>query len=50
MNLDYYMSLPCNVEIIKDTDEDALENLKDVKAVWFSSALEYKDPIIAPIS
>ena len=69
MDLDYYMSLPYRVEIIKDTDEegyvafipelkgcittgvteeDALENLKDAKAAWLSSALEDGDPIPEP--
>lgn len=69
MDLDYYMSLPYRVEIIKDTDEEgyvafipelkgcittgtteeeALENLKDSKAAWFSSAIEDGDPIPEP--
>lgn len=69
MDLDYYMSLPYRVEIIKDTDEEwyvafipelkgcittgtteeeALENLKDAKAAWFSSAIEDGDPIPEP--
>ena len=64
--LDYYMSLPYRVEIIRDmdeeafipelkgcittgiTEEDALENLKDSKAAWLSSALEDGDPIPEP--
>lgn len=69
MDLDYYMSLPYRVEIIKDTDEEgyvvfipelkgcittgtteeeALENLKDAKVAWFSSAIEYGDQIPEP--
>ena len=67
--LEYYMSLPYKIEIIKDTDEegyvafipelkgcittgiteeDALENLKDAKATWLSSALDDGDPIPEP--
>lgn len=69
MDLDYYMSLPYRVEIIKDadekgyvafvrelkgcittgiTEEEALENLKDAKAAWFSAAIEDGDPIPEP--
>ena len=69
MDLDYYMSLPYRVEIIRDadeegyvafipelkgcittgiTEEDALENLKDAKVAWLSSALEDGDPIPEP--